>query len=85
MIIADLQNSTGDPAFDRTLEPMLKLALEDAGFISAYDRSGISRSLGVAPPEQLDERAALELAVKEGVSVVFSGSVDRQGTVTAFR
>ena len=79
VIIADLQNGTGDPAFDRTLEPMLKLALEDAGFISAYDRSGIRRSLGVAPPEQLDERAALELAVKEGVSVVLSGSVDRQG------
>jgi eukaryotic-like serine/threonine-protein kinase len=59
---------------------MLKLALEDAGFISAYDRSSIRRSLGVAPPEQLDERAALELAVKEGVSVVLSGGVNRQGS-----
>ena len=39
VVIADFQNITGDPTFDRTLEPMLKRALEDAGFISAYDRS----------------------------------------------
>jgi tetratricopeptide (TPR) repeat protein len=58
---------------------MMKLALEGAGFISAYDRNGIRRSLGVRPPELLDERAALELAVKQGVGVVLSGSVERQG------
>ena len=42
VVIADLENRTGDPAFDRTLEPMLRRALEGAGFISAYDRNGIS-------------------------------------------
>ena len=80
VLIADFQNGTGDPAFDRTLEPILKLALEGAGFISAYDRNGIRRSLGVRPPEQLDEQAALALAVKQGVNVVLSGSVERQGS-----
>jgi eukaryotic-like serine/threonine-protein kinase len=79
VLIADFQNDTNDPTFNRTLEPMLKLALEDAGFISAYDRIGISRSLGVRPPEQLDERAAQEIAVKQGVGVVLSGSVSRRG------
>ena len=39
VLIADFQNGTGDPTFDRTLEPMMKLALEGAGFISAYDRA----------------------------------------------
>jgi eukaryotic-like serine/threonine-protein kinase len=80
VLIGDFQNGTSDPTFDRMLEPMLKLALEGAGFISAYDRSGISRNLGVRPPEKLDERAALELAVRQGVGVVLSGSVDRQGS-----
>ena len=79
VLIADFQNSTGDPAFDRTLEPMMKLALEGAGFISAYDRNGIARSLGVRPPATLDERAALELAVKQGVNVVLSGAIVREG------
>ena len=40
VVIADFQNDTGDPAFDRTLEPVMKLALEGAGFVSAYDRYG---------------------------------------------
>src|SRR5262245_35713744 len=79
VVIADFQNATGDPSFDRTLEPMLKIALEGAGFISAYDRNGISRSLGVRPPQTLDERAAQELAVKQGLGVVLSGTVERQG------
>jgi tetratricopeptide (TPR) repeat protein len=59
---------------------MMKLALEGAGFISAYDRAGIRRTLGVRPPEKLDERAAQEIAVKQGLGVVLSGSVDRQGS-----
>ena len=49
MVIADFQNGTNDPTFDGTLEPMLRRALEGAGFISAYDRNGISRTLGVTP------------------------------------
>jgi len=80
LVIADFQNRTTDPAFDGTLEPMLKIALEDAGFISAYDRSVISRSLGVPPPELLDARAAQELAVKQGLAVVVSGSIERNGS-----
>jgi tetratricopeptide (TPR) repeat protein len=79
VVIADLENRTGDPAFDRTLEPMLRRALEGAGFISAYDRNGIVRTLGVPPPDRLDEMAAREIAVREGVGVVLSGSLARDG------
>ena len=53
----------------------MKRALEGAGFISAYDRSAIGRTLGVRPPETLDETSARELAVKQGLGVVLSGSV----------
>ena len=79
VLIADFQNGTGDPTFDGTLEPILKLALEEAAFISAYDKSVVRRSLGVRPPEKLDEQTALALAVKQGVNVVLAGSVERQG------
>jgi tetratricopeptide (TPR) repeat protein len=79
VLIADFKNGLGDAAFDHALEPVLKLALEGADFISAYDRLGIARSLGVRPPEVLDERAALEIAVKQGVGVVLSGDLARQG------
>jgi tetratricopeptide (TPR) repeat protein len=82
VLIADFQNHTSDPTFDRTLEPMLKLALEGAGFISAYSRSDISRALGVQLadiPDALGEIAAREIAIKQGLGVVLSGSVSRQG------
>ena len=51
------QNKTGDPTFDHTLEPMLKLALEGAGFISAYDRTGI-RALSERRPTSWTRRRA---------------------------
>ena len=79
LVIADFDNRTGNPAFNGTLEPMLKLALEDAGFISAYDRSVIGRTLGVPAPDRLDERAAQEIAVKQGLGIVVAGAVERQG------
>ncbi|HVH27516.1 MAG TPA: protein kinase [Vicinamibacterales bacterium] len=78
VLIADFQNQTADPAFDRTLEPVLKLALEGAEFISAYDRVGM-RTLGVAPPAQLTEQVAQEIAVKQAVGVVLSGMLIRDG------
>ena len=80
ILITDLKNETGDKTFDRALEPMLKLALEGAGFISAYDRNGIRRSLGVVPPEVLDEKAGRALAVQQGVGVVLAGSLARDGS-----
>jgi tetratricopeptide (TPR) repeat protein len=79
VLVADFQNLTNDPTFDRTLEPILKMTLEEAGFINAYDRLGIRRTLGVRPPEILDENSARELAVNQGVGVVLSGLLDRQG------
>jgi serine/threonine protein kinase/tetratricopeptide (TPR) repeat protein len=80
VVIADLQNNTGDSTFDRLLEPTLKRALETASFISAYDRAGLRSAVGVRPPEKLDEVAARELAIKQGLGVVLSGSVQRQGS-----
>jgi serine/threonine protein kinase/tetratricopeptide (TPR) repeat protein len=79
VLIADFENLTNDPTFDRTLEPVVRIALENATFVSAYDRTRINGSLGVRPPDKLDERAALELAVKQGLNVVVSGSISRQG------
>ena len=79
VLIADFENNTNDATFDHTLEPMIRLALEGASFINAYDRSRIRRMFGVQPPEKLDERAAREVAMKQGIGFVLSGSIDRTG------
>ncbi|HYM23572.1 MAG TPA: protein kinase [Vicinamibacterales bacterium] len=79
VLIADFQNTTGDPQFDHTIEPQMKRALEDAGFISAYDHNAIRPTFGVPAPPKLDEAAAREFAGKQGLGVILSGSVGRDG------
>jgi tetratricopeptide (TPR) repeat protein/predicted Ser/Thr protein kinase len=74
VMIADFTNRTGEPVFDGTLESTLKLALEGAGFISAWDR-GQLRALGVPPADRLDEAGATKIAVSQGLGVVLSGSI----------
>ena len=78
VLIADFANTTGDAAFDGLASHMQR-ALETAGFITAYDRAGIRRTLGVRPPETLDEATAQGIAVKQGVNVVLSGAVSSEG------
>jgi eukaryotic-like serine/threonine-protein kinase len=78
VVLADFNNRTGDPVFDGALERAVKMELEGAGFITAYDRSGV-RGLGVKVPEKLDEPAARQIAVNQGLGVVLTGSLDRQG------
>lgn len=80
VMIADFNNHTGDPVFSGTLESTLKLAMEGASFINAYDRARV-RDLGLQPISgTLDEAAALKIAVGEGLNVVVSGSLDKSGS-----
>jgi tetratricopeptide (TPR) repeat protein len=79
VLIADFNNHTGDAVFDGTLESTLRLTLEGASFISAYDRTRI-RELGLkAISGRFDETKAEEIAASQGLNVVVSGSVDRRG------
>ncbi len=82
VLIGDILNATNDPAFDGTLEPVLRIALEEAEFVSAYDRLEIRRTLGMAPadiPEVLDETSGRRLAANQGIGIVISGTLSRQG------
>jgi tetratricopeptide (TPR) repeat protein len=79
VVIADIENRTNDPTFNRILEPMLKRALEGASFITAYDRDYMRRTLGVQPPEELNEDAARSVAVQQGLGVVLAGFLEPQG------
>jgi hypothetical protein len=80
VLIADFDNKTNDPSLAHTLEPALKFALEGAGFITAYDRTGVATLGGGRAPEIFDEPAALQLAVKQAVGIVVSGALERQGS-----
>jgi len=78
VLIADFINHTGESVFDGSLEPVVKLALEGAGFITAYDRTQL-RSLGAqAVTGRLDETAGRKIAVSVGLGTVVTGSLDRR-------
>jgi len=79
VLIADFNNHTGDAVFSGTLESTLKLALEGASFINAYDRTRM-QDLGLKPVVgPLDDSKAQSIAASQGVNVVVSGSIDRRG------
>jgi tetratricopeptide (TPR) repeat protein len=82
LLVADFQNNTGDPLFDNTLEPVFNVALEGASFINAYNR-GQARSLaGKVKPgaTRLEDGVAMLVAVREGLNVVVTGAIARDGS-----
>jgi serine/threonine protein kinase/tetratricopeptide (TPR) repeat protein len=75
VLIADVQNGTGDPTIEQALVQSTRRALEGASFISAYDHSRLRGVFGVTAPAKLDAAGAREYALKQGIGVVLAGSI----------
>lgn len=82
VLVADFQNNTSDPLFDDTLEPMVNVALEGAGFVNAYNRSTARQLAGKlsAPSSQLDANTARLVAINQGIAATVTGSLTNRGT-----
>jgi tetratricopeptide (TPR) repeat protein len=80
VLIADFQNKTGDAVFDGTLEPAFALSLEGASFITSYNRGQARKLAEQLQPGStgLGEPLARLVAVREGVQVVTSGSIEKK-------
>jgi tetratricopeptide (TPR) repeat protein len=80
VLLADFSNTTSDEVFDGTLEPAFALALEGAPFISSYNRSQARKEAGlIKAGGTLDEANSKLLAVRNGINVVITGSIAKQG------
>ncbi len=79
VLVADVDNKTGDAVFDGTLEPVVTLALEGAPFINAYSRVAAHKAAAQIQPNSsaLDERLARLVATREGVNVVVAGAITK--------
>ena len=81
VLIADFQNTTGEPVFTGAVEQALSISMEGASFISAYSRP---KAKQVA--EQLKAGAALDapmaqlVANREALNFVLAGSIERDGS-----
>ena len=81
VLISDITNNTGNPVLDGTLEPAMSTALENASFITAYNRGQARNTLvKLSGSTKLDENAAELVAQREGVGIVVAGSIRRDGS-----
>lgn len=81
LLVADFSNTTGEPVFNGTLEPTLITALEGATFINVHDRGEARRTAEKLQPgtTKIDEPVARLVAQRQGIGVVVSGSISREG------
>jgi len=82
VLLADFRNDTSDSVFDGTLEPTIALQLEGAPFISVLNHAQARATLAELKPgaNRLDESNARLVAVREGVDMVISGAVTKEGS-----
>ena len=77
VLIADFENTTGDPLFDGTLEDALQIGIEGASFITTYQRSDAQQLASeINPGARLDEAAARLVSVREDIGLVLAGNVE---------
>jgi len=86
LIIADVQNQTGDPAFDGVLEQLLSISLGGAENVSLFERKqaiSLIKRLEPSANGQLDEKTARLLCQREGISVIVNASIakDKSGYI----
>lgn len=81
VLVADFANTTGDSIFDETLEPPLSVALEDASFISSYNRNQAKKIAAQLQPgtSSLEETAARLVGVREGIGFIVAGLIEKRG------
>ena len=80
VMVGDFTNSTGNPVFDGTIEPSINTALEGASFITAFNRGQahkVAQQLFGSP--LLSDKTARLVAAREGVGVVVSGDIAKDG------
>ncbi len=81
VLIADLENRTGEAIFDGTLESALSIAMEGASFVTSFNRAAALRTADKLrfQGSGLSEPRARLVAQREGISVVTAGTIDRAG------
>jgi serine/threonine protein kinase/predicted Zn-dependent protease len=82
VLIAHIQNRTGDAIFDGVLEKALDISLADASFIRIHNRQDALRLAAELDPsagETLNEELAQLVSRRAGVNVVVGGSIEQRG------
>ena len=84
ILVADFENRTHDPIFDRALDAALVAGLQQSTHVNVFPRPGIQQTLrrmGRTPAQvaagHIDESTAREVAQRQGIAAVVAGTIDR--------
>ena len=81
ILVSDFDNQTSEGVFDETLEPAFSVALEGASFVNSYSRGQAHKTAAKLQPgsTRLDEQLARLVATREGINIVITGSISKDG------
>ena len=83
VVLADFDNSTGDPVFDDTLKEALSVALRQSPFLNALSSdkvNGTLHQMRLPPETPLTPERAREVCQRAGSRAYIAGSIARLGT-----
>ncbi len=80
ILVADVQNKTGDPVFDGVLESMLSLSLDGAPYISVFDnKRAREKALNIKPASEghIDLELAQLICQSVGVNLAVNSTIEK--------
>lgn len=83
VVVADLQNRTGEDVFDDALDTALRVGLEQSQYVNLFNDLQVDRALQrmQRPGQPLDRQLATELALREGARAVILPTIAQVGGV----
>jgi tetratricopeptide (TPR) repeat protein len=82
IVIADFENTTGEPVFDGALKVALAVALEQSPFLKVFPDDRARETLRLmqrSPDERITRAIAREIARREQLKALLAGSIARLG------
>src|SRR5262249_43629058 len=82
VVIADFVNTTGDEVFDGTLRQAIAVQLGQSPFMDIFPEERVReplRYMGRSPTERLTRDVAREIAQRQGVKALLTGSISSLG------
>jgi serine/threonine protein kinase/tetratricopeptide (TPR) repeat protein len=83
IMLADIENSTGDPVFDGALKQGLAVTLGQSPFLDIFPEARVRETLQLMqrpPNERVSEAVAREICQRQGLKVFLSGSIAPLGS-----
>jgi serine/threonine protein kinase/Tfp pilus assembly protein PilF len=82
MLVSDMNNQTGDPVFDKSLQTALLIGLEQSRYANVFPSTRISESLkrmNKTGSEPIDEALGRDIALREGIRALIVPSINSVG------